>query len=647
MGHHTGGRPRAFLVEPPKKDSYDIALASAVKKSHVPFERYDPQEKGRLPHKYAIEAICFADALIARLLPPNRSDHIVHNTRVAFCVGIAHALGRDTLVLQDSESPVPLDYRELVQWVPDPNDISQRMGELGLKLWDQLQTATSARPTGAKVSVLSRVDFGSPIAENEGRQLSQYYLETADFRRAQKGEYQAITGRKGSGKTAFFLELRNSLRRNPNNIILDLQPEGYQLLKFRETTLATLVEGTKQHLLTALWEYVLLLEIAHRILRDDKSKQINDHTLQKPYHNLAAFMAEHELESGSSRDGDFAERLENVMSDVSQRIGGMVDAKRSDNTLSYPKITELLQSDDIHELAKLVYEYVDKKEGVWILVDNIDKGWPATGIRKDDLTMVRCLQDALYKIEKPLLKKGATCHGVLFLRSDVYDRLVTETPDKGKTLRASLDLSNPEILEEILRRRAAFSLSSLDVPLAELWPQLCVSHISATGEDSLQFLVDRSLMRPRGLLEIVRSCQSTAVTLQHDRIEETDLADGLEAYSVELATNISLEIRDVYPDSPEVIYALLGSPKRLQLSRIREVMLGAGLQAGHFEDFIDVLLRYGVFGLIDAHGDAQYIYHHRYEIRRLKATQSHLAHDADPMLEINPSFWSALEIDSI
>lgn len=647
LGRHTGGRPRLFLLEPPKKDSYDIAVTSAVKKARLPFENYDPQEQGRLPAKYAIDSTCFADALVARLLPPTRPDHLIHNTRVAFCLGLSHALDREFLILQDTEEPVPLDYRELVKWVNEPSRISQRVGELALSLWEAQHAAVSHPHQVAKETLLSKIDFGSPIAENEGRQLSCYYLESADFNRAQRGEYQVVTGRKGSGKTAFFLELRNSLRRNPNNLILDLQPEGYQLLKFRETTLASLVDGSKQHLLTALWEYVLLLEIAHRILRDDKTKHVNDHRLLKPYHDLVSFLTEHKLDTGEAREGDFAERLEYIMEDLSRQVEKMTDEEKGKNTLKANEVTTMLHKCDIHEFRLLLTAYLQHKEGIWILVDNLDKGWPATGLHQEDLVLVRCLQDALFRIEKPLRKNDVICRGVLFLRSDVYDRLKVETPDKGKTLRASLDLSNPEILSEIARLRIAYSLGTPDTLIDDIWPQLCISHIRTTGEDSFRFVLARALMRPRGLIEILRSCQSTAITLGHDKITDDDLKDGLEAYSVELVSNISLEIRDVYPSAPEVLYVLLGCGKRINSSTLQALLIKAGLDPNAYDEYLDLLLRYGVLGLVDASGQSQYIYNHRYELLRLKACQLHLQAGADPTYEINPAFWAALEIDEL
>ena len=70
-----------------------------------------------------------------------------------------------------------------------------------------------------------------------------------------------MVGRKGSGKTALFVQLRDAKRSRRANIVVDLKPDGYQLVKLKERVLDFLTEGAQQHLITALWEYILLLEI--------------------------------------------------------------------------------------------------------------------------------------------------------------------------------------------------------------------------------------------------------------------------------------------------------------------------------------------------------------------------------------------------
>ena len=51
---------------------------------------------------------------------------------------------------------------------------------------------------------------------------------------------------------------------------LDLRPEGYKLIKFKEEVLDLLSEGTLEHTITAFWEYLLLLEVCHKILEKDR-----------------------------------------------------------------------------------------------------------------------------------------------------------------------------------------------------------------------------------------------------------------------------------------------------------------------------------------------------------------------------------------
>ena len=635
------GRPRLFLLEAPTKASYDISLLSAIKKSKVRFERYDPAERGRLAAGYAIESVSKEDAFVARFLPSDREFALIHNIRVAFCAGIAHALGREFLLLQESEDPIPLDYRDLVRWVPSPSDISQRIGDVILRLYaDQEAAAESVGPT----TILSGLDLGSSIAENEGRELSSYYLHTDAFRQASRGNVQVVAGRKGAGKTAFFLELRNSLRRDPNNIILDLQPEGFQVLKFKERCLSLLSVGSREHLLTALWEYVILLEVAFRILRDDRVSHVHNHLLNKPYHALSVFLTEQMADTEVSDEGDFSERLDRVLQHVEQNLLERSDLTERDHVLSNPSVTEILHSIDLRELQKRVHDYVTKKSGLWVLVDNLDKGWPATGVTDDDTRIIRCLQAALHKIEKPLRRSNVQCHGIVFVRSDVYEHLVDATPDKGKVRKISLDLSSRDILREILRRRIAHALRR-DVSLAETWPDLMISHIASTAEETCDFLIDRSFMRPRCLLDLVQACISHAVTLGHDRVTESDLRDGLGDYSVELATNIGFEIRDVFHSGLDIIYALIGAGRRLPKSRLVEIL--SEYRVEEETGFIDLLVWYGVLGLVNQQGEAKYIYNERFEMQKLRAVHKNISDHGDPTFEINPAFWAALDVDSV
>ena len=71
--------------------------------------------------------------------------------------------------------------------------------------------------------------------------------------------------------------------------------------------------------------------------------------------------------------------------------------------------------------------------------------------------------------------------------------------------------------------------------------QICISHYK--GEETSQYLIERSLMRPRNLLKMLAHRLGFVVNLGRERIEQADIEKGLKAYSLDLITD------DVAPDS--------------------------------------------------------------------------------------------------
>jgi hypothetical protein len=99
--------------------------------------------------------------------------------------------------------------------------------------------------------------------------------------------------------------------------------------------------------------------------------------------------------------------------------------------------------------------------------------------------------------------------------------------------------------------RSAFGAFRLLPPALStaLWHRLCVPLID--GQDSLDYLVSRSLMRPRQLLRLINYGKGNAINFDRDRIDERDIENGLSTYSTQVAKEIGLEMRDVLPDLPE------------------------------------------------------------------------------------------------
>jgi hypothetical protein len=276
-----------YLIEARFRTDPVTRIISRVKKARLFFRSFDPQETPRLSGSEAFEQVAQSFGVLLHLLPHNMLDAPIHNIRVAFLGGLAEGFGKVLLILQDGEEPVPVDYRDLVKVFIHPSQIDDAIADFAPKVTEALQEARYVE-IEKEHSILEKITFGSSAAENEFTNLSGYYLETDQFQRALRGEVRLVVGRKGSGKTAIFAQVRDRIRRNRINIVVDLRPDGYQLLKFKEMVLRYLGQGALEHTVTAFWEYLLLLEICYKLLEKDRVPHTRDRRLLEPYRRLAS-----------------------------------------------------------------------------------------------------------------------------------------------------------------------------------------------------------------------------------------------------------------------------------------------------------------------------------------------------------------------
>lgn len=629
-------RQPLFLIETKHRTDWQIRLVSRIKKTRYNFRTFDPNESPRLSATTAIDAVSQSYGVIIPLLPSTIEGNAIHNMRCAFIAGLAKGMGRVALLLQSSEEdPIPIDYRDIVITCTHPNDINEAIADFASEVNAAIQEDGSTHQEQAE-TLLQKINLGASSAENEMRNLDSYYLKTDAYMQTKRGETHLVVGRKGAGKSAIFLRIRDEERNKKGTIVLDLQPDGYKLIKFKESILKFLEAGTFQHTIMAFWEYVLLLEVSHKILQQDKELHVRDHNLYEPYQDLAeAYKIGH-----SFSEGDFSERMSTLM----ERIANDYKAKFSDESnvsLLSPEITNLVYSHDIKLLTEKLHTYLKHKEALWLLFDNIDKGWPTSGLEKEDLIIVRTLIDATRKIERQMMRFDIQAKTVIFLRNDVYELLVRETSDRGKEASVALDWTDADLLREVIRLRLATSDTSLEEEFEKVWSKICVSHIE--GEESSQYLIDRSLMRPRFLIDLISQCKGFAINLGHKIIEESDLEKGLEAFSTDLVTDISYEIRDINENAEDLLYKFIASKPFLNKAQLKEIIESPPQLEIKTDEVIDLLLWYGFIGIKKDEDKHIFIYNVYYNMQLLKGISRQ---KGDSIIYcINPAFWKGLFIE--
>ena len=252
---------------------------------------------------------------------------------------------------------------------------------------------------------------------------------------------------------------------------------------------------------------------------------------------------------------------------------------------------------------------------MWVLFDNLDKGWSAHGLTDQDVTILRCLIDAARKVQRQMQADDHDFHCVVFVRNDVYQLLVEASADYGKESRAVLDWHDPDLLREMLRKRLVHGVLPPDTPFDKVWNGVCVSHYA--GEETSHFLIERSLMRPRNLIKLVSHCRGFAVGLEHEKIEVADIDKGLKSYSLDLITEADQELTDILGEDTNLLYHFIGEGTVFDRPKLERIVTGAGVVANKLDAAIEFLLYYGFFGIQDGITGPTFIYDVNYDMKLL------------------------------
>jgi hypothetical protein len=582
-----------------------VKLMSALKKSGLWFRTFDPKETPRLSLHDAFKQTTASLGVVAHLVAPQRAGAIAHNSRCAFVSGLALASQKRVLMLQEAVVAQPIDYRDVVRSYSNSSQVPDLVIPLIAAVVEQLQESRFV-PVSLPLRPLEKIDLGDLAAENEIKGLRLYFVATAEYNEAKRGHARLVVGRKGTGKTAIFYGIRNAYRLSHSHLVLDLKPEGHQFTKLRES-INELSPGSQEHVLTAFWNYVLLMEIAHKIVHADKVFSYRDSSLRTAFLEVAQAYGTEAV----TEQADFSERLLKLVDDVVSRKAGVAAI------LTTAEVTNLIYTKDIRVLSDALGKYLAKKDGVWLLFDNLDKGWPVFGAKAEDILILRSLLEASRKLERQLESRDVEFHAVVFIRSEIYERLIRETPDRGKDTAVLLEWDDPEAFREIVRRRIALNTEMESMTFAELWPIFFETHIR--GEESFSYIISRTQMRPRDVIRFLRHCIDVAINRGHEIVTEADILQAEREFSNDAFQELVLELGDLDDYVSNLPFAFIGRAPYVSTDELRAIFESVGVPSEEMETAQDVLLWFGFLGIADSQRDDRYAYQFQHNLRRMRS----------------------------
>lgn len=593
-----------FLLRSPIVTNGLVKVLSAIKKSGLRFRTYDPKEQPRLSLQDAFRQVKSSIGVCAYLLKSFRAGATVHNARGAFVAGLAMASGAYVFVIQEGPSEQqPIDYRDVVQYHIDGSEVQSLITPFIKQIYDALQS-TRFIPITLPLKALETLDFGDVAAENEINALKSYFLPTAQYNDAKRGHARLVVGRKGAGKTAIFYGVRNAYWSSRSHIVLDLKPEGHQFLTLRERLLSSLSQGLQEHVMTAFWNYILLTELASKIVDTDgavANKNLHRFELYEKLRKIVG--TDQQVEQG-----DFSERLLTLVERILER------KQEIEAIVSPGEIARLIYEHDIRELQDTLKGYISYKDGIWILIDNLDKSWPVNGACREDILIIRSLMEATRKLQRQLAKNEIECRTVVFIRNDIYEHLLGETPDKGKDTVIVLDWNDEEVFKLLIHRRMMAS-TRLEQPFEELWPMFFESYIR--GEHSFSYILRRTMMRPRDLISFLRQCVSVAINRGNSKVMEADILQAEKQYSEDQLQAVFDELRDINSEFAELPYAFIGSQVAMPRTALEAKIEEIGVTREKVNQAINILLWFGFFGIVDADGEEKYAHMYQYGVKRM------------------------------
>ncbi|MBI1620181.1 P-loop ATPase, Sll1717 family [Aquamicrobium zhengzhouense] len=618
-----------FILDTYRKTDFRNAIVSAVKEGKAHYRSFDPVESPRFSMVQIISEVTASSGTVIPILAEHIDGARLHNLRASFLAGLSHGLSRQTLLIRQGPAADPLDYRDLVVTASSEMEISEKVKQFAHEALIAIQGTRPARKRSA--TRLQQLTLGASAAENEFRTLDDYFVETSEYVRTLRGEVGVVAGRKGSGKTAIFFMVRNNTRVKKNTYVTDLKPESHQLSLFRQELLKLVDLGVFDHTLAAFWYFLILSESLNTVRREYAYLAKRDQRALEALNEIEKVLSEFEvLESG-----DFTSRINRLSRSV---IDEMQSERRKGRALSPERITNIVFRGGIMKLKELLIKHSDPKTEHVILFDNLDKGWPTNGVEQFDVRLVRLLIEALDKIRRDFDAADRKFSSVVFLRNDIYERLVDDTPDRGKAGQIRIDWNDRAKLRQVIYRRLQSSLNRRDASFEAIWTDIFTSHVG--GRPSFEYCIDHCLMRPRFLLTIIENSIANAINRGHETVREEDLVDAVTQHSNYLVSDFGYEIRDTSGHSADLLFAFIGLEQQVLAPDVLDRLEKFGLLSPQAEEAFELLLWYGLIGILNAKGEPKYIYDYDYMFKRLQAEMRLLGDEA--IYVINPALHVAL-----
>jgi hypothetical protein len=533
------------------------------------------------PLLWYITGIMKCKNILIHLLGIDKKINDSINAEYSLFAGMAYGLGKNVMLLAPKPFRAPIDYSDILVEYTDSNDCLLKTTdwiEKNLRKYNGIHPKTLKNTNTEQELNLLKLGIGYETAEEEENDLLEYFIEIETYKHATERTSCIITGRKGAGKSAIFIRLRDYLiSKNNRSLNIIIKPESDELLTGVELTQLYSNEKSKRALLTATWRLVLFSSLFNEILR----------IISKQHATTII-------------EGSVEEKILNYAKGKSIGILGHFSVieklYQQWDKVEYgrPDVLEKIYIDQIGPIVDLVRDYFNENRftEINILADNLDKTWDAKSDLRLQSEMILTLLEYCGSLSSEIKIQNLKSHVVLILRTDIYEfvRKSSREPDKLETRRLELDWSQyPNRLRDLIEARFRFILK---IPSSESVDKIWKDYFNISKKrDPFIDISSVVVERPRDIIYFVTKLFESAINGGRLQVEEVDFNYATEVYSRFLFQNMIAETRaefhevsDIFSDLQSKFYSGMISYREL-----RNVINKYGYSSVRTDQFIDFL----------------------------------------------------------
>uniref|UniRef100_UPI002ABDB9B1 P-loop ATPase, Sll1717 family n=1 Tax=Priestia megaterium TaxID=1404 RepID=UPI002ABDB9B1 len=622
-----------------KNTSASNKVSSLIKKSSLPQKMDDPYE-GNQPLSWYLNVLPNALGVVIHFhTKDSEEENPIITARKALVAGMSKGWGLKTLLLAHEPFQAPLDYQDLLKIHSSADEC-----ETYFKEWFDPVLAdyksleedyTEYKSEQKALGKLSSLIIGDYVAENENHDLVEYFLETAEYKEALNSQQVLFVGRKGTGKTANLIKLKNELSADKRNFIIPIQPQGHEFEGILNIFTKLRNEAEQGHLIESIWKCLIYTEMA---------KQYFEYLDALPLHHQRSKQEEEFFEFVKKNErlinADFTLRLDNIISSLSNLTQSQsMEEQRL-------KVSEYLHDTVIKQLRDHLGNILENKEKVTILIDNLDKNWNDNAeIEKLShllfglLNVAHKITDEFHKSSYKHLKVNLSL--IVFIRSDIFSRLMSFASERDKIPTKHLSWSEPLLLFRVIENRIQYSRDGITSPEA-LWDQYFCKEID--GVPLKKFVTDLILPRPRDIIYLFKAALQEAINRGHSKVEEDDFKSAEYSYSEYALQSLFPENGGRIQDLESLFYEFAGENSIITHEQLEEYLEQSN--PDRTEELIEILCEMTFIGKEIQDDKFQY-YSEKRPSKVINRLAQRLAerNSRSQRYKINPAFYAYLGIE--